>query len=73
MKEKCQELRRDVGLSNHKEGSPSTQRAKLQLKDSKEIKPVSPKGNQSSIFSRRTNAEAEAPRFWPPDANSQLI
>ena len=39
----------------------------------KEIKPVSPKGNQSSIFSRRTNAEAEAPRLWLPDVKSQLI
>ena len=31
--------------------------------DFKEIKPVHPKGNQSQIFIRRTDAEAEAPIF----------
>ena len=41
--------------------------------DSKEIKPVNPKGNQSWIFTRKTDAEAEAPILWPPDAKSQLI
>ena len=41
--------------------------------DSKEIKPVSSKGNQSWIFIGRTNAEAEAPILWPPDANCWLI
>ena len=41
--------------------------------DSKEIKPVNPKGNQPWIFIGRTDAEAEAPIFWPPDAKSQLI
>ena len=40
--------------------------------DCKEIKPVNPKGNQSWIFIRRTDAEAETPIFWPPDAKSQL-
>ena len=34
----------------------------------KEIKPVNPKGNQSWIFIGRTDAEAEAPILWPPDA-----
>ena len=38
----------------------------------KEIKPVNPKGNQPWIFIRRTNAEAEAPKFWLPDTKSQL-
>ena len=38
--------------------------------DSKEIKPVYPKGNQSRIFIGRT--DAEAPVFWPPDAKSRL-
>ena len=37
------------------------------------IKPVNPKGNQSWIFTERTNTEAEAPIFWPPDAKSWLI
>ena len=41
--------------------------------DCKEIKPVHPKGNQSWIFIGRTDAEAEAPVIWPPDAKSQLI
>ena len=37
------------------------------------IKPVNPKGNQPWIFIRRTDAEAEAPILWPPDAENQLI
>ena len=41
--------------------------------DFKEIKPVSPKGNQSGIFIGRTDAEAEAPILWPPDVKSRLI
>ena len=41
--------------------------------DCKEIKPVHPKENQSWIFNRRTDAEAEAPVLWPPDSKSQLI
>ena len=41
--------------------------------DCKEIQPVYPKGNQSSIFIGRTDAEAEAPILWPPDAKSWLI
>ena len=36
-------------------------------------KPVNHKGNQSSIFNRRTDAEAEAPILWPPDAKNWLI
>ena len=38
--------------------------------DYKEIKPVNPKGNQSSIFIGRTDAEAEAPVLWPPDSKN---
>ena len=41
--------------------------------DSKEIKPVYPKGNQPWIFIGRTDAEAEAAILWPPDAESWLI
>ena len=41
--------------------------------DSKEIKPVNPKGNQPWIFIRRSDTEAEAPILWPPDSKSQLI
>ena len=40
--------------------------------DCKAIKPVSPKGNQSWIFIGRTDAEAEAPMLWTPDAKSWL-
>ena len=39
--------------------------------DSKEIKPVNPKGHQSWIFIRRT--DAEAPILWTPDGKSQVI
>ena len=41
--------------------------------DCKEIKPVYPKGNQSWIFTGRTDAEAETPIFWPPDVKNWLI
>ena len=40
---------------------------------SKEIKPVSPKGNQPQIFIGRTDAEAEAPILWPTDVKSLLV
>ena len=36
------------------------------------IKPVNPKGNQSWIFIRRSDAEAETPMHWPPAAKSWL-
>ena len=41
--------------------------------DCKEIKPINPKGNQSWIFTGRTDAEAETPIIWLPDDKSQLI
>ena len=41
--------------------------------DGKVIKPVHPKGNQSWIFIGNTDAEAETPILWPPDANSWVI
>ena len=50
--------------------------------DSKEIQPVSPKGNQSWVFIGKTDTEAEAPILWQrvylmytpiSDAKSQLI
>ena len=40
--------------------------------DSKEIKPVKPKGNQLWLFIGRTDSEAEAPILWPPDVKSWL-
>ena len=41
--------------------------------DCKEIQPVHPKGNQSWIVIGRTDAEAEAPIFWPPDEKNWLV
>ena len=41
--------------------------------DCKEIKPVSPKGNQPWTFTGRTDADTEAPILWPPDVKFQLI
>ena len=43
------------------------------LLDSKEIQSVHPKGNQSWIFIGRSDAEAETPIFWPPDAKNCLF
>ena len=40
--------------------------------DCKDIKPVNPKGNQSWIVIERTDAEAETPILWPPDAKNWL-
>ena len=41
--------------------------------DCKEIQPIHPEGNQSWIFIGRTDAEAETPILWPPDAKNWLI
>ena len=41
--------------------------------DCKEIQPVHPKGDQSWMFTGRTNAEAETPIIWLPHAKSRLI
>ena len=41
--------------------------------DCKKIQPVHPKENQSQIFIGRTNAEAETPVLWPPDAKNWLF
>ena len=38
--------------------------------DCKEIPPVHPKGDQSWVFIRKTDAEAETPILWPPDMKS---
>ena len=43
------------------------------LLDSKEIKPVNPKGNQPLILIGKTDAEAEASILWPPGAKCRLI
>ena len=41
--------------------------------DCKEIQPVYPKGNQSWIFIRGTDAEAETPILWSPDAKNWVL
>ena len=41
--------------------------------DCKEIQPIHPKGGKSWVFIERTDAEAETPIFWPPDAKYWLI
>ena len=41
--------------------------------DYKKIQPIHPKGNQSWIFIGKTDAKAEIPIFWSPDAKSWLI
>ena len=45
----------------------------LMQNDCKEIQPVHPKGDQSWIFTGRTDVEAETPILWPPDVKSWLI
>ena len=41
--------------------------------DCKEIQPVHPKGDQSWVFTGRTDVEAEAPILWTPHAKSLFI
>ena len=40
--------------------------------DTKKIQPVHPTGNQSWIFTERTDAEAETPILWPLDVKNWL-
>ena len=41
--------------------------------ESKEIKPLNPKGNQPWTLTESTDAEAEVPILWPPNTKSRLI
>ena len=43
------------------------------LKSPLDCKEINPKGNQLWIFIGRTDAEAQAPIFWPPDTKNQHI
>ena len=52
-------------LSNYGVGEDSCESLGLQ-----DIKPVHPKGDQSWVFTGRTDVEAETPILWPPDVNS---
>ena len=65
-----------MGSGSLEAGHEGTSKVRAGVKskslDSKEIKPVNPKGNKPWLFIGRTNAEAEAPILWPPDVKSQL-
>ena len=63
-KAECQELM----ILNCGVGEDSWESLGLQ-----EIQPVHPKGNQSWIFTGRTDAEAETPILWPPDSKNWLL
>ena len=41
--------------------------------DCKEIQPVHPKGDQSWVFTGRTDGKAETPVLWPPDARTDSL
>ena len=41
--------------------------------DCKQIQPIHPRGNQSCMFIRRTDAKAETSILWPPDVKNWLI
>ena len=63
---------KELMFSNYGAGEDSWVFSRVS-KDSKDIKLVNPKGNQSWIFIGRTDAKAEAPTIWPPDVKSQPI
>ena len=54
-----------------KQYAGSSKKLKIELPYA--IKLVNPKGNQPWIFIARSDAEAETPVFWPPDAKNWLI
>ena len=41
--------------------------------DCRQLQPVHPNGDQSWVFIRRTDAQAETPILWPPHMKSLLI
>ena len=59
--------------SKRRGGRPRFIRPWTVVLDSKEIKLVNPKGNQSWIFIGRTDVEAETPILWPPDVKNWVI
>ena len=62
---------------DHKEGlalkNMTLEKTPESLLDSKQIKPVNTEGNHPWIFVGMTNAEAEAPILWPPDAKRRFM
>ena len=66
-----------VSTEDSQESSPTPQFKFVVLEktlesplDCKEIQPVHPKGDQSWVFTGRTDVEAETPIIWPPDAKN---
>ena len=64
MKAECQIMLSHCGAGEDSFKSPL---------DCKETQPVHPKGDQSWMFTRWTDARAEPLILWPPDAKSLLI
>ena len=58
-------------VKDHRENSSCYEYLESPL-DCNEIKQVNPKGNQPWLLIGRTDAEAEAPVFWPSDVKSWL-
>ena len=54
-------------------GEDSWESYGLQGNQTNQTKEINPKGNQSWIFNGSTDAEAEAPILWQPDAKSWLL
>ena len=50
--------------------TPYEQGRKSKKQQPEEIHPIHPKGDQSWMFIGRTDAEAEVPILWPPDAKN---
>ena len=61
------------GLSHGEGGTVVLEETPESPLDSKEIKPINPKGNHSWIFIGKIDAEAEAQLLWPPNVKSRLI
>ena len=61
----CLPMSLRMGLFKERQAFPTWEEDKIQ--------PVHPKGNQSRIFIGRTDAEAETPILWPPDAKNWLV
>ena len=69
---KCESLARKKAESGRTDAFESRYWRRLLRVFCKEIKPVHPKGSQSWIFTRKTDAEAEAPLFWSRNGKSHL-
>ena len=66
-------LKQDWALKNWCLWNVASEKTLESPLNSKEIKPVNPKGNKSWIFMGRTDVEAEGPIFWLLDVKRQLV